>query len=52
MTITLPPTAETDALVKDLIASTTYIDAATGEPYRPKIPPVVIDPKADADERG
>ncbi len=50
MTINLPPTAETDALVRELLESTTYIDPHTGEPYNPKDLPVVHDPAADADE--
>lgn len=50
-TIHVAPTEESDALVKELVESTTYFDLATGQDVKiPKIPPPVNDPLADADE--
>jgi hypothetical protein len=46
---TLLPVALRDALMRELIETTHYVDPATGEPYAPTVLPVVIDPEGDAD---
>jgi hypothetical protein len=46
---TLLPVAVCDALMRELVETTHYVDPATGEPYAPGELPKVIDPDGDED---
>jgi hypothetical protein len=45
----LLPVAVRDALIRDLVETTRYVDPVTGDPYAPAVPPLVIDPEGDED---
>lgn len=48
---TLLPVVVRDALICALVQTTTYVDPATGEHYRPDELPKVVDPDGDADSQ-
>jgi hypothetical protein len=43
--IRLTPINERDALIRELVETTHYVDPVTGEPYATPVLPVVIDPE-------
>jgi hypothetical protein len=47
----LLPQAVRDALIRELVETTRYVDPVTGEPYEPATLPVVVDPEGDEDSR-
>ena len=49
MPMTLLPQATRDAVIRELVATTRYVDPTTGEQYEPADPPVVVDPQGNED---
>ena len=45
----LLPVAVRDALIRELVDTTRYVDPVTGEPYEPSTLPHVYDPEGDED---
>ncbi|MEJ7785570.1 MAG: hypothetical protein WKF96_12265, partial [Solirubrobacteraceae bacterium] len=50
MTLLLP-VAIRDALLREHVETTTFVDPVTGRPYEPAEPPVVTDPAGDEDSK-